>query len=309
MEELRVPLRELETSDEDIYRDAVYQGRPFTGVAWGKDGEETCEIPYADGTAHGRCRWWYKNGKLSLDELVDHGEVVESTSWYPPGDAVHSRCAGGERRYWFRDGTLALERGEGWSREYYPSGGLREERRTDPDGGTRSVWYGEDGEWAVRTKTGPREPGKRLPPDPDIDYNDAYIRAHYLELLRVPAFGHHFLDWLFRQMEPKKSWFRRWVRDDRPKVLSAEGRRMVCAMIQYEDLRVKYRGVTMAGQYRVEEARPFLEQALPVKQKPPGEYSVAGGGTDYAWTVGEAAANALRKLGTRNQGLGARNES
>ena len=150
----------------------------------------------------------------------------------------------------------------------------------------------------MRTRRAPKEPGKRLPPDPDIEYNDAYIQAHYLELLRTSAFGHHFLDWLFRQMEPKKSWFQRWIQDKRPKTLSAEGREMVCAMIQYEDLRVKYRGVTMAKLYRVKEARPFLEQARSVRRKPPGEYSVTGCGTDYAWTVGEAADRALRELGT-----------
>lgn len=296
-ETLRVPLRELETSDEDIYRDAVYQGRPFTGVAWGEDGRETCELSYEEGVAHGRCRWWYQNGKLSLDEVLDHGEIVESTSWWAPGDVIHRREAGGQVQYWFRDGTLALEEGEGWRREYYPSGPLREERRTAPDGGTEAVWYGEDGEWAVRTKTGPREPGKRLPPEPETEYNDAYIRAGYLKLLEVSAFGHHFMDWLFRQMEPKKSWFQRWVQDKRPKTLSAEGREMVCAMIACEDLRVKYRGVTMAKQYRVKEARPFLEQARSVRKKPPGEYSVTGCGTDYAWTVGEAADRALRELG------------
>lgn len=298
---LRIPLSDLVTSDEDIYQGAVYQGRPFTGVVWGKDGTETCEIPYVNGSAHGRCRWWYQNGKPSLDEVLDHGEIVESTSWWVPGDVIHRREAGGQVQYWFRDGTLALEEGENWRREYYPSGPLLEEWRTAPDGRTETVWYGEDGTWAVRTRRAPKEPGKRLPPDPDIEYNDAYIQAHYLELLGTSAFGHHFLDWLFRQMEPKKSWFQRWIQDKRPKTLSAEGREMVCAMIQYEDLRVKYRGVTMAGQYQVQEARPFLEQALSVKRKPPGEYNVTGTGTDYAWTVAEAAANALRKLGVRDE--------
>ena len=133
---LRVPLEELETSDEDIYRGAVSQGRPFTGVAWDSGGQESGEIPYVNGAAHGRCVWRYKNGRLSLDELVEHGTVVESTSWYPPGDVVHCRYAQGVRRYYYRDGTLALERGEDWSREYYPSGALQSERRREEDGGT-----------------------------------------------------------------------------------------------------------------------------------------------------------------------------
>lgn len=297
-ETLRVRLDQLETSEEDIYREAVYQGRPFTGVAWDDDGQETCEIPYVDGEAHGRCVWRYKNGRPSLDDLVDHGTVVESTSWYPPGDVVHCRFAGGVRRYYYKDGTLGLERGGDYERGYYPSGALRDERYRDGDGGTRSAWYGEDGVWAVRGRQEPKKLGQRLPPEPEYEYNDEYLRAAYLKLLETPDFTHYFLDWLFQRTEAKPGGrFRRWAQDNRPKTLSNQGRAMVCAMIEYDDLRVKYRGVTMAGQYRVNEARPLLEKALLVRETPPPCYSLTGGGSSYGWTVSQAAQKALSLLG------------
>lgn len=296
-EPLRVPLGQLDTDEEDIYRNAFWQGKPFTGVAWDDDGRETGEIPYVEGMAHGRCVWRYKNGKLSLEELADRGSVVESTSWWPPGDVVHCRFAGGVRRYYFQDGTLALERGEDWEREYDSAGVLRNERYLEEDGSLRGAWYGADEVWAVRWRQGPREPGRRVRPDPETEYNDAYLRTHYLKLLECPSFTHHFLDWLFQQMEPRSTFFQRWVQDKRPKTLSAEGRAMVCAMIAYEDLRVQYKGVTMAGQYRVKEARPLLEAALSRNVTPPPERHVTGGGVSYGLTIAQAARRALSRLG------------
>ncbi|MEY8386958.1 hypothetical protein AALC17_06595 [Oscillospiraceae bacterium 38-13] len=297
--ELRVPLSRLETSDEDLYQDAVYQGRPFTGTAWGDDGGERFEIPYVDGRAHGRCVWRFKNGKPSLDERAEGGVVVESTAWWPPGDVVRCRYDGSVRRYYLQDGSLTLERGPDWEREYYPTGVLRNERHTEPGGSLRGSWYGEDGVWAVRWRQGPPEPGRRVRPAPETEYHDAYLLSHYLKLLEHSDFAHHFLDWLFQRMEPgPKSWFQRWKQE--PRTLSPEGRAMVCAMIEYDDLRVKYRGVTMAGQYRVEEARPALKRALLVNKTPPGEYHATGGGHSYGWTVAQAAARALARLDGRN---------
>lgn len=302
MEEiLRVPLDQLETSEEDLYREAVFQGRPFTGLACGDGGGELCEIPFVDGMAHGLCVWRFQNGRRSLEERAEHGVVVESTAWWPPGDVIRCRYAGGVRRYYLQDGSLAVEQSRDWEREYYPSGVLRNQRRTEADGSLRGAWYGEDGVWVLRWRQGPPEPGRRVRTDPETEYNDAYLQKHYLKLLERPDFTHHFMDWLFQRMEPRpKPWFQRRSQDKRPKTLSPEGRAMVCAMIEYGDLRVKYRGVTMAGQYRVEEARPALERALLVNQTPPGEYHVTGGGMSYAWTVSQAAARALALLDKRS---------
>lgn len=292
MDGLRLTLEELDLDDEDLYKNAMYQGKPFTGTACGTDGQEEYEIPYENGMAHGHCLWRYsKSGKLSGETFAEHGQVIKSRSWYPPGDILYRDFDENGLRYYYRDGTLAIDRREGWVREYYPSGNLKNERIAEP-AETRYVWYGEDGVWAVRWRQEAKDPGKRFPPDQESEYNDDYIRENFLKLLEsAEDFGGLFFHWLFRDA-PKKFPFRE--RDTSK--LSAEGRKMVCAMIEYKDLRVKYRGITMAGQYQVEEARPLLEKAQWIREKPPGSWAVTGGGHEYAWTIGEAARNALAKL-------------
>ncbi len=289
MSGLRVSLDQLDLDEEEIYQNARYQGKPFTGTACGEEGQEVYEIPYENGSAHGRCVWRYKkSGKLSTEDFVEHGTIIKSTSWYSPGDVVHRELDRDGLRYYYKNGVLALKRAEDCTWEYYPSGALKNERISEKGGATRYAWYGEDGVWAVRWHL---EAGKRFPQDLAAAYNDGYIRENFLKLLEADDFGGHFFQWLFRDA-PKKPPY---GEPDTSK-LSAEGRAMICAMIEYEDLGVKYRGITMAGQYHVTEARPLLEKALLVAQTPPGHWHVTGGGHEYAWTVGQAARNALNRL-------------
>ena len=282
-----VSLDQLELDEEDLYINAAYQGKPFTGTACGEEGQETYEIPYIDGMAHGRCVWhWKKSGKLSTEEYVDHGTVIKGTFWYPPGDVIHRQKDETGIRYYYRDGTLAIERTETCTREYYPSGALKNERTTTPEG-TRYAWYGEDGTWAVRWRQGPKDPNRRLPPEPEKEYNDGYIRLNFLKLLETTDFASHFMDWLKQ----------RYKLTDSVAHVPPEAERMICLMIACDDLRVKHRGIVLAGQWRIEEARPYLKQALQVTETPPGETSVTGGGHSYAWPICENARRALLQLG------------
>ena len=90
-EPLRVPLDDLETSPENPWYDAVYQGRPFTGIAWDEWNGRYSETAYVDGVAHGRSFERFESGLLASDELVDHGQLTEGTFWWPPGETVRRR--------------------------------------------------------------------------------------------------------------------------------------------------------------------------------------------------------------------------
>ena len=96
MSGLRVSLDQLDLDEEEIYQNARYQGKPFTGTACGEEGQEVYEIPYENGSAHGRCVWRYKkSGKLSTEDFVEHGTIIKSTSWYSPGDVVGPKTVPG----------------------------------------------------------------------------------------------------------------------------------------------------------------------------------------------------------------------
>jgi antitoxin component YwqK of YwqJK toxin-antitoxin module len=87
----RVPLEQLDFDDEQNY---LYEGIPFTGVAYEGESDEEgrTETTYADGVQAGLSREWYPSGSLKVQETFDRG-------------VLH-----GEQRMFREDGSVAAVR-------------------------------------------------------------------------------------------------------------------------------------------------------------------------------------------------------
>lgn len=296
MEEvLRVPQEEIETCEEDCFFEATYKGKPFTGIAWSDEDGEYAEISYADGTAQGRCFTLFASGALSSEEWVEQGRIVKSNAWWLPGNVLWRRHGPGLTQYYYRDGTLGIERTAEHERQFYESGVLRQEQVFQQDG-ILYRYYGKDGKKAAewrRIQEGLRWKGV------DFIFQDAYIRAHYLELLEDRDFERCFQEWLKKPLEGpkvKRSWF---SKKEEVHKMNQDGAQMICRLICSENLGIQYFGVTLAGVYRVMEAEGLLKKALSVEVCPPAVRRLDGMGMSYGRTVAEAAKRALALLGVK----------
>lgn len=291
--ELRVPLDEIDTNPEDSHYDAIYQGRPFTGVAYDEWNGEYMETPYVDGTAHGYSFCRFAGGALAWEEHIEHGEVVEETAWWPPGEIVRHQKTRERDRYFYQDGTLCREQTAEHMRLFYPSGALKEETLYG-EKDVRLTYYGADGEWAVkgqfpyvfrRSYTLERE---------GLTFNEPYLLAHAAELLADPPMD--FLKFL-------TLWLPRWdqksKRFSKPRELPPHMRAVICDLIRSDALHVKYKGINLAATYRVREAIPLLEASLSIRVPPKSYRSVESGGltgVSYGHTIAQRAQIALEKL-------------
>ena len=293
MELPRIPLDELETNPEDSHYDAVYQGRPFTGVAYDEWNGEYTETPYVDGTAHGYSFCRFAGGALAWEEHIQRGEVVEETAWWPPGEVVRHRKTGGLDQYFYRDGTLCREQTAAHMRSFYPSGDLKEEILYGEDGAALT-YYGEDGEWAVKGQF-PYVFRRSISLEREgLTFNEPYLLSHAADLLAEPAmdFLKYFVLWLPR-------WDQKPKRFSKPRELPPHMRRVICDLIRSDALRVKYKGINLAGTYRVQEAIPLLESSLSIRVPPQPYRSVESGGltgVSYGHTIAQRAQIALEQL-------------
>lgn len=289
---LRIPMDDLETNPEDSYFNAVYQGRPFTGIACDEWNGEYSEIPYVNGTAHGRCFWLFSNGALASEEFVEHGEVVDSVSWWPPGDTVRHRQTPELNQYFYQDGTLCQEETPSYRKLFYPSGALKEEILYG-DLDVALTYYGEDGQWAAKGRFSYIFRTSYSLEREGLTFNEPYIHAHAPDLLAEPAmdFQKYFTLWLPPRPSAKPRRFSR--RKETPPPVRA----VICGLIQSELLHVKYYGINLAGFYHVTEAVPLLEEALTLHAAPPSYHAITGGGHGYDHTIAQRAQWALDRLG------------
>src|SRR5947209_5600931 len=71
--------------DEDL---ALYEGRPFTGIAECSNANESLlrQAYYRDGFEEGTCRDWYPNGQIKLEWFAVRGTIHgKSTEWHDNG--------------------------------------------------------------------------------------------------------------------------------------------------------------------------------------------------------------------------------
>lgn len=79
-----------------------------------------------------------------------------------------------------------------------------------------------------------------------------------------------------------------------------KGVRIMCELIEHRKLYVKDKAIFIAGEQKIEEARPYLEAALADYRIPPAESDpIRGGGRAHSRRICDQATIALDKL---NQG-------
>lgn len=288
-EVLRVPQDEIETNEDDCYFEAVYQGKPFTGVAWSDEDGEYSEISYVNGTAQGRCFSLFPNGAMSSEEWVEQGRTVKSVCWWPPGQIIWRRHTPKFTQFFYRDGTLGIERTARYERLFYASGVLRQEQVFETAGAVYR-YFGEDGRLAAEWRR--VQDGLRWK-EVDFSFQDAYILEHYEKLLEDRDFERCFQHWLGEP--PKASKFRRFGLLNKEKDRGEIGA-VICRLLRSENLQVRYFGITLAGIYQVNEAKALLQEALSVEVCPPAVRRLDGNGMSYGRTIAEAARRALEKF-------------
>lgn len=296
MELLRVSMNEIDTNEENPYLDAVYRGHPFTGVAWDEWNGAYSETPYVEGLAHGRAFCRFDNGALAWEELLDRGQVVESTAWWPKGQVIRHRQTADMDRYFYRDGTLCREQTAEHLRFFYPAGQLKEEMLYGSDS-VSLVFYGQDGEWAVRGQFPYTFRRSFALEREGLVFNEPYLLAHAAALLESSSmdFLKYLTLWLPRWDRQRRGLFSRARQEEAPPRV----RQVICDLIRSPDLAVKYHGVNLAGTYRVREAVPLLREALSVRETPPPRRSVESGGltgVSYGNTVAQRARIALDQM-------------
>jgi len=131
--ELRV---ELETLDYSDLQEALFNGKPFTGVAYSKDGSEidaiTYEVTFVDGIENGPYKSWYSTGELQAEGSRNWGaEDSRYLRYFVDGrinmDAVYYRGRTLVEKIYNEQGVLVKKyEGDfsltGTSIEYFPSG-------------------------------------------------------------------------------------------------------------------------------------------------------------------------------------------
>lgn len=285
-----VNLNDLETSEEDLFQEVTYQGKPFTGVATEWDNGVYTEYRYQNGAGHGRCFSRWESGQLQEEFWLDGGKLLKETTWYPTG-VVRSRYQADPQciQYFTEAGVLYYERtARGWQK-WYPSG----ERKEQAVLGGRCTYYGKDGVWAAECLANPQFGGFGFQRE-QMRFHDAYLQEHYLELLEDEDFFPYFVSWL---PEPKKEtrrlfWRRRAKPATPPEVVERVGR-----MIDADHLAIKMNGILLATRYQAKELIPQLERALTCHRTPPATFDVATGtGQSYGRTVAEQAKRVLAEL-------------
>lgn len=296
MEPLKLSIHEVDTNEENPYLDAVYQGKPFTGVIWDEWNGEYTETPYVEGLAHGRAFCRFDNGALAWEELLDHGQVMESTAWWPKGQVIRHRQTAASDQYFYQDGTLCREQTAEHLRLFYPAGRLKEETLYGEEA-VSLVFYGQDGAWAVRGRFPYTFQRSYTLERSGLVFNEPYLLTHAAQLLEESHmdFQKYLTLWLPR-WDRKKSrrLFGPWEKEAPPQV-----RQVICGLIRSQDLAVKYAGINLAGTYHVTEAIPLLEKALSIRKTPPSHRSIESGGltgVSYGHTIAQRAQIALAQL-------------
>jgi len=162
-------------NEYDLFRDVYYKRERFTGIVL--DGEHLTEqIEYLNGNAHGEYIVKYKNGNIHTLARFEHGEEIESKSYYESGNLLE---CGDQKKYkiWSETRQLVYEFdliGK-IRKSYYNNGRLKSFSKDKT-----TEYYSRDGALVMI-----------FPPDKyidgnyvrEIDYKDDVLLNNYLDLL------------------------------------------------------------------------------------------------------------------------------
>lgn len=260
---------DLDLSEYSIYKEAMYQGKPFTGTAIEDENDVYSEWSFVNGNGHGR---WYSvlsNGQLIDETFLNNGEVISERIWNRSGRLIHIMDSEPFLVQDFDDdGNLLKEETKEHLWIFYDNG----IKQADYDYTSSSVIeYDYSGVWIVKGKL---TNGYFVLSRNKMTFNDDYWTQNYISIL---------LNGSFQETYP---FFLIWLKEKT--LMQSE---IVCAMIKNEDLRLKYNAIGLAGRYGIKEAVPLIEKQVSIKQVPPPTEN-----TSYGMSVGEIAKKVLREL-------------
>lgn len=246
MSNIIVQIKDLELSDYDLYYEAMYEGKPFTGTAISdKDGVHT-EWTFVNGNGHGRWFSVFPNGQLNDELFLDDGEVISERIWNREGQLLYRFDSEPLLEQEFdENGHLLNERTKEHRWTFYDNGTKHE----DYDYVTSQVTVFDDsGVWSVK---GILVDGYWSRTLDTMTFNDDRWYSNYLSILKA-------------DYEDNYPYFLMWLES-----ISEIRSEIICSLIENEDLRFKYDGMNLAREYRILDAIPVVEKQLPIKEFPP----------------------------------------
>ncbi len=268
MENDQVLIEDLELSDYDIYKEAMYEGKPYTGTAVEDDEGIHTEWTFVDGNGHGRWFSVYPDGRLFEETILEHGDVISERTWNKRGQLTHKMDSSPLLEQDFDDkGNLLKELTDEHLWEYYENG----IKKADYDYQASSVTkYDRSGIWIIKGRLTDRY---LVLSRENIEFNDDYWIQNHISIL-------------MDSYEDTYPFFRIWLMD-KPE-LQAD---VICAMIDNKDLKLKYDGMILAREIGKKEAIPLIEKQVSIKKCPPSTEHHS-----YGFTVGYLAEQVLRDL-------------
>ena len=268
MTEVRVQIEDLELSDYDIYKEAMYEDKPFTGIAVEDDNGIHTEWSFVNGNGHGRWFSVYHDGQLFEETILEYGKVISERTWNKKGQLIHKLDSDPLLDQDFDDkGNLLKEKTDDHFWVFFDNG----VKKSDYDYASSSVTeFDRSGAWIVK---GRLTDGYLVLSRENIEFNDEYWIENYISILK-------------NDYEEFYPYFRIWLKDK--SYLRTE---IICAMIENTDLRLKYDGLLLAREYVVRDAISLIEKQITIKKCPPATKS-----TSYGFSVGSLAKQVLRDL-------------
>ena len=264
----RIPLDDLELSEIDIYKDALYEGKPFTGTAVDDDKGIHTEWPFVDGNGHGRWFSVYPDGQLQEEIMLDHGEMISERTWNKAGCLIHKADNSPFLEQNFNDkGILINEKTDDYLRLFFSDG----VKQSVYDYLSSSVIIFAHSEvWIVKGKLKDKY---FILARENMDFNDEYWTENYISILKDD----------YEEFYP---FFRTWLKDKK-----GLQKQIVCTLIENTDLRLKYDGMLLAREYGIKSAVPLIEKQVSIKKCPPSTENIG-----YGRSVGYMAEQVLKDL-------------
>lgn len=265
----RVLIDDLELGEIDIYKEAMYEDKPFTGIAVDDDDGIHTEWTFVDGNGHGRWFSLFPNGQLQEEIILDHGEVISERIWNKDGGLIHRMDSSPLLEQDFdNEGNLLNERTVDYLRTFY----VNDIKKADYDYLSSSVTeFDHSGNWIIKGKL---TDGYLVLSRENIEFNDNYWTEKFISILKDSYEDFH-------------PYFRIWFEDK-----SGLQSKIICEMIENKDLRLKYDGMLLAREYELRDAIPLIEKQITINKRPPSTEN-----TGYGITVGHLAERVLRDLG------------
>lgn len=280
---LRVNFDEIETSEEDIYYDAVYNGEPFTGIAIEDEGGIYSEYEYVDGVANGRWISCYSDGKLQSETVLDMGEIVSDTGWSTDGKLIYEFTASPlMERQLFENGELKYYKDENGYTFFLRGGGILQ--RYNYSDKYKTI-FEPSGAWLVKHHSSGNN---------TLVMDGKYLEFNEDELLK------YWNQWLIDNINMELyaggypdiyPYFTRWISNmlDSGKKNTVD--EIIATMIQHDYLAVRYEGIVLAMRHKIKAAVPYI-----VQEKDNGNIPQGYGNCAYGFTVGQIARMAIGEI-------------